>query len=474
MRVVEPMSPEYVAPGWGESVRGSIPGVDWPAFQEGTGAMTLAIQYELEASQWWPPAVIAQKQLGQIGALLQHAAARSPFWRERLRDAGVDPHEPLTEDAFARIPVLTRSQVQAQGLALRTDPPEPRHGSTFEARTSGSTAMPIAVTRTSVSALVWHALTARDHLWHRRDFGATLAVIRSGVKEHIAPGWGPSWHTASASGRAVIQDIAIDTDRQLDWLCGHAPAYLLTYGSALRALATRSLERGIRLPGLREVRSFGESVDDDLRERCRAAWGVPLTDLYSAEEVGNIALQCPDHPHYHVQSEAVRVEVLDTAGQPCPPGTIGQVVVTALHSHAMPLVRYALGDYAETGDVCPCGRGLPVLRRILGRQRNMLRLPDGRWIWPMIKNVALAWEAIADVRQMQLVQVAATRLEARFVAPADPSPAAAARMVDALNASLGYAFDVALQRVAALERSRNHKFEDFQCRIDDAAPPVVA
>jgi phenylacetate-CoA ligase len=451
-----------------------MPGVDWPAFQEGTGAMTLAIQYELEASQWWPREEIAQRQLHQIGALLRHAAAGSPFWRERLRDARVDPREPLTEDAFVRIPVLTRSQVQAQGPALRTEPPEPRHGSTFEARTSGSTAMPVTIVRTGVSALVWNALTTRDHLWHRRDFGATLAVIRSGVKEQIAQGWGPSWHAASPAGRVVVQDIAIDTDRQLDWLCGHTPAYLLTYGSALRALATRSIERGIRLPGLREARSFGESVDDDLRERCRAAWGVPMTDLYSAEEVGNIALQCPDHPHYHAQSEAVRVEVLDAAGRPCPPGTIGQVVVTALHSHAMPLVRYALGDYAEAGEACPCGRGLPVLRRILGRQRNMLRLPDGRWTWPIIKDIALAWEAIAGVQQLQLVQVAATRIEARFVAPSDPSPDVAARMIAALDASFGKGFDVALQRVAALERSRNYKFEDFQCRIDDAAPPLSA
>lgn len=470
--MAEPVSAQYAAPGWGGSLRGSIPGVVWPAFQEGNTAMTLAVQYELEASQWWPSPVIARRQLDQIAALLQHAAARSAFWRARLRDAGVDLREPLTEDAFARIPILTRTEVQAQGPALRTDPLEPRQGSTFEVRTSGSTAMPVAVVRTGVSSLLWHALTARDHLWHRRDFGASLAVIRSGVKEQVARGWGPSWHAATPAGQVFIQDAAIDTDRQLDWLCRHAPAYVLTYGSALRALATRSLDRGIRLPGLREVRSFGESVDEDLRERCRAAWGVPMTDLYSAEEVGYIALQCPDHVHYHEQSEAVRIEVLDAAGRLCPPGTIGQVVVTALHSHAMPLVRYALGDYAETGETCPCGRGLPVLRRIRGRQRNMLRLPDGRTIWPIIRDIVLEWEAIAGVRQMQLLQVAATRLEARFIAPADPSPDVAARMIAAMNAKLGYGFDVALQRVAALERSRNFKFEDFQCRIDDAVPPV--
>ena len=55
----------------------------------------------------------------------------------------------------------------------------------------------------------------------------------------------------------------------------------------------------------------------------------------------------------------------------------------------MPLIRYEIGDFAEVGDRCSCGRGLPVLRRILGRVRNMLTLPDGRLIWPSISDEGL-------------------------------------------------------------------------------------
>ena len=38
---------------------------------------------------------------------------------------------------------------------------------------------------------------------------------------------------------------------------------------------------------------------------------MPVTDVYSSDEVGYIALQCPETEHYHVQSEALLVEVLD-------------------------------------------------------------------------------------------------------------------------------------------------------------------
>ena len=48
-----------------------------------------------------------------------------------------------------------------------------------------------------------------------------------------------------------------------------------------------------------------------------------------------------------------------------------------LHNFAMPLIRYAIGDLAEVGAACPCGRTLPVLRRVLGRTRDMLVLPSG-------------------------------------------------------------------------------------------------
>jgi phenylacetate-CoA ligase len=95
------------------------------------------------------------------------------------------------------------------------------------------------------------------------------------------------------------------------------------------------------------------------------AWGVPVIFIYSRAEIGVMALQCPQNDHLHVQSENVRLEVLDDDNMPCQPGETGRVVVTPLHNYQTPLVRYEIGDYAEVGEACSCGRGLPVLIRIL-------------------------------------------------------------------------------------------------------------
>jgi phenylacetate-CoA ligase len=185
--------------------------------------------------------------------------------------------------------------------------------------------------------------------------------------------------------------------------------------------------------------------------------------MYSAEEMGYMALQCPEHEHYHVQSENVLLEVLRDDGAPCGPGETGRVVVTPLHNFAMPLFRYANGDHAEVGPPCPCGRGLPVLSRIMGRSRNMLRLPDGSSHWPSFPSET--WIDIAPIRRLQLVQHGLQAIEARIVAERDLDADEEVRLVAALRGTLGYPFDISVTRVEAIGRSGNYKFEDFICRI---------
>lgn len=160
-----------------------------------------------------------------------------------------------------------------------------------------------------------------------------------------------------------------------DLLVARRPAYLVAYPPLAGALARQCIKRGIELPQLREVAAYGEPVEDATRTDCLAAWNIPVHDRYSAEEVGYIALQCPEDPVVHVQSESVYLELLDCDGQPVPSGQAGRVVVTALHNFASPLLRYELGDWAIAGALCECGRGLPVLQRVLGRDRNCLHLP---------------------------------------------------------------------------------------------------
>ena len=85
-----------------------------------------------------------------------------------------------------------------------------------------------------------------------------------------------------------------------------------------------------------------------------------------------------------MQNENIVLEIVDNQHRPCKQGEVGRVVITALHNFATPLLRYDLGDFAEFGAPCRCGRGLAVIRRILGRIRNRIRLPDGSSRFPYL------------------------------------------------------------------------------------------
>lgn len=305
---------------------------------------------------------------------------------------------------------------------------------------------------------MWQALLLRDHLWHGRDLRGKLAAIRSKTDDGSFAGWGLAT-SAFVTGPSVVRSLVIDIDEQLSWLKAENPDYVLSFATNLRALARRSLELGVRLPRLKQVRTYGEMLQPDARDIVRAAWGVEIADSYSSEELGYIAHQCPDYECYHVQAESLIVEVLDDTGSPCMPGETGRVVVSTLHNFAMPLLRYANGDYAEVGEPCACGRGLPVLRRIAGRQRNMLRRPDGVSYWPSFP--ISEWGDAAPVLQIQLVQDLIDHIEARVVMPRDFIDGERERLAAALQGCLGYPFRITINRVETIARSAGQKYEDF-------------
>jgi phenylacetate-CoA ligase len=451
-------------PPW--NFESAVPGAAWPAIPSANGGMVLSVLHQLERTQWLAPEQLLELQLGQLAVLLRHAHATVPYCRARW--AGLyDPAAPLTYERLARLPLLTRRDLLQEFDRLRSASVPGAHGAPEERRTSGSTGAPVRFLATPLTGLYWSAFTLRDHAWHGRDLGGKLAVIRRETDASDVANWGPATAGLVATGRSVGNSIREDAGRQLDWLVREKPDYLFTYPSLAGELARLSLRRGVRLEGLREVRTLAESVPADLRALCREAWGVPLTDVYSATEAGYLALQCPAHEHYHVQSEGVLLEVLDDAGAPCAPGQVGRVVVTVLHNFAMPLVRYDIGDYAEAGAPCPCGRGLPVLKRILGRVRNMLRTADGKRYWPVFGTRALM-EA-APLQQYQFVQKSPDLIEARIVAAAPLSAAQEAAFRERVLSQLPPGLRLQFSYPERIERGAGGKFEEFVSEIS-AAP----
>lgn len=391
-----------------QQLKSSVGGISWPAIPDPVAANLLSMLSQLEQSQWWQPEELLQKQLQQFGLLAAHAYRHSPFFKDRFDQAGLDVKNYWSTENFSSIPLLTRAELMHQAEHIHCRALPQKHGAVHKIQTSGSTGQTVAVLKTEVTQLIWLALVMREHLWHERDFSATLAVIKAMTPTLDDPieaaklGWGHPTTLLFDTGPSYSQPLAMDVAQQVAWLARIDPKYLLTYPSNLNALLDH-YESGAPLPvALKQIRMVGETLHPGLRERCKKLGDIDIVDMYSSQEVGLIALQCPVSGLYHIQSESLIVEVLDDEGRQCPPGQVGRVVITDLHNFATPLIRYEIRDYAEVGPTCPCGRGLPTLSRIMGRRRNMVTLPDGSKHWPLIG--AYRFREVADIKQYQAIQ----------------------------------------------------------------------
>jgi len=105
----------------------------------------------------------------------------------------------------------------------------------------------------------------------------------------------------------------------------------------------------------------------------------------------------------HITAEDIIVEIVDPAGQPLPPGSLGEIVVTHLATRDYPFIRYATGDVGALGiAACGCGRGLPLLQKIEGRSTDFLTATDGT----VMHGLALVYilRELPQVRGFKIVQ----------------------------------------------------------------------
>jgi phenylacetate-CoA ligase len=427
---------------------------------------------QIEATQWLPAEEIRRRQLLRVGTLMRLVGEHSAYYARVFAEAGLDLEAPLTETSFCRVPVLRRRDVQTAGMELACQSLLPSQGQLSWTATSGSTGEPIRILGTADTRFFFTLLAMRDHAWHERDLQGFLAAIRAtggaapAPQGKRVPTWGGGYQGLFESGPSALLDLDAEITVQARWLEELDPVYLTSFPTNLAALFDHTVRHGLRLPRLRSVRTVGELVSPELRRACREVWGLPIVDAYTTQELGYVALQCPLHEHLHVQSENVLLEVLDDAGDPCPPGVVGRLVVTTLHNLAMPLIRYDLGDLGELGPPCDCGRGLPVLARVLGRTRNLVTLPSGEKRWPLLGFPAFR-EVAPAVRQFQIIQESLTQITARFTVDAPLSGEEEARLCEVLRGALRHPFDVRFEYPAVLPREKSGKYFEFKSRLSE-------
>jgi|HubBroStandDraft_2_1064218.scaffolds.fasta_scaffold13946_2 phenylacetate-CoA ligase len=446
-------------------VKGSVARIVWPPLLQGSNATMEALIRLLDDTQWLSPDELAANQFRQLAIVIDHASRYSPHFKRRLAEAGLTPKDLISFEALRKLPLLTRRDLQGARDVYCTDVPQ-EHLPPHENRTSGSTGEPVLVKRTRINQMFWLAITMREYFWYEGRFDLRFSAIRPTVQmQRIIETWGAPANLFFDTGSAQLIPITADVKQIAEWLASFDPHVLVVYPSVLDALLEYREKHGLNLPSLSIIRTISETLKPRIRERALAALPVKIADNYSSQEMGIIAIQCPESGLYHTMGESLIVEVIGDDGHVCREGEVGRVVVSDLHNFATPMIRYDIGDYAEVGGPCPCGRGLPTLKRVLGRERNLILMPDGRRHWPLVGFAR--FRDVAPIIQYQFIQHSREEIEVRLVTETPLTAEQENNLRNVIHEALGHPFALRFTYFEGqIPRAANGKFEEFVCAVN--------
>ena len=400
------------------------------------------------------PERLLEHQWRRFRAMAAELLAANRFVTRKWRAAGVRSVEDLRGwDDFRRLPLTTKSELVSDQAA------HPPFGTNLTYsleryvrihQTSGTSGAPLRWLDTQES---WE--------WWARCWGFVLRGAGVGPADRVfVPfsfglfiGFWAGFEGARALGALAIPGGGQDSPTRLAWMEALGVTVLVCTPSYALHLVEVARERGIdlaKLP-LRITVHAGEpgAGIPAVRARIEDGWGARAFDHGGMTEMGAYGYECGEQAGLHINESEFILEVIDPVT--AAPAREGELVLTNLGRVGSPVVRYRTGDRVRLGTgSCPCGRTFRRLEGgILGRLDDML-IVRGVNVFPAaIEGVVRRFPAI-DEFQIEVLRDGELD-EVRVLVELEDA-AGAARVGEALRASLGIRLEVAPVPLRSLPR----------------------
>ena len=400
-------------------------------------------------------------QDAQLRRLVAHAYARVPFYRSLFDRHGLRPQDIRGVGDLSAIPITDKNDLQEAGARARLVDGRDE-SSLFVRWTSGSTGQPMQICCTLWEESLLSCLRARAltpvgwRPWRRM---ARLKIISTSRRP-------PAW-------LSQLRKVGLYRETHIDCLLPPAeilrqvteadPEVLMGFPTIVSLLA--ELEEKPPLRRLRTIIIGGETSTPSARRHIAEAFGAPVFSTYGSHEFNQLAVECPRSGLLHVCGSIVLLEILKD-GRTALPGEEGEVVATALHSFAMPFIRYRLGDVATQGpEHCPCGGSTSgTIQGVIGRTADYLLLKDGEKAHPFRVIRALG-DDFSWIRRYQVVQRSIDEIEIRLVTAHRPDQSELTRVGQRIEKALGYKAKVKLEIADQIQLGPHGKFKICESRL---------
>jgi len=202
------------------------------------------------------------------------------------------------------------------------------------------------------------------------------------------------------------------------------------------------------------------------RETIEKILRVKVTNRYGCEEVGLIACECEHHEGMPLNIDHLYVEIVNKSGLQAGAGEPGDIIVTDLINKGMPLIRYRVEDVGVTTDRnCPCGRGLPLLERIVGRVADFLIKKDGTLV-AGVSLVERTLTAIDGIEQMQIVQDKIDQITLNIVTDQNYNKYSRTKLLDEFLRVFGNEITINIMKVDHIPQEKSGKYRFAICNVN--------
>lgn len=330
----------------------------------------------------------------RLRRMIRHAYETVPFYRKLWDAHKIGPDSVRITDDIVQLPIINKAMVKQAGKQILSQayPVE----SLLTLTTSGSTGKPVKIYRNKSFEHLIAASKLRSYFANGYSLSDKIAVWNM---------LGPKPKIYHRFGIHREENIRRDTplEKQFAVLKEKQPEIFATNASQLLELG-RYLKQNQLALEYKPKRIFtdSENLMPGIRTYIHESFGTYPRDIYGSREFGLIAWQCEKRSGYHLNSDLLHVEILDPlTGQAVGEGKSGQVVITDFFNFGSPLIRFNIEDIAVfTREKCSCGRNLPMIKEIEGREYDYVVLPSGdRISGPVF--LALSLREFLDIEQFQ-------------------------------------------------------------------------
>lgn len=367
---------------------------------------------EYQDSQWLDRPDLEKLQLRKLNALLAHCWQSVPFLAAFWKEHGLTGRPLQSVAELAGYPTMDKHLITENFDRMRsTNLPVARLTKT----TGGSSGDPFRFEYTQESYARRMAVRWRGYGWAGADVGRRTIYL-----------WGAGFGGSASRAKEALYNrffnwkfldcfklTEANAARYVQQIDDFGASVLVGFVGPLLVLAEHMRGKRGKLKHLHSVITAAEPLHPFQRDAIADAFGVPVFDTYGCREVMLIGAECDRHRGLHLSSDHLIVETVDSGDRPVA-ATPGAVALTDLHNFAMPFVRYRNGDVATlSSELCACGRALPLLMSIEGREVDLIHTADGRILSGLFFPHLM--KEFACVREFQLQQKALDELELRLV-----------------------------------------------------------